>query len=275
MSQSPWISPWIAVIFSVAAFIFYVIAASGYSKDYKVLKGCQWFYYHQNVKYYGLNRDYFDRDVMKVYYGLKGYYVDTILDGYTKHGSGGFYDYDHSQFNDEWTDYSQYKDNCDGSGKSAFALTVVACILSIFTIITGGAGFVSGKTVVNALKLSAVLSIISCLFGMIAVGIFMTTCYKKIYNETNDADDDDGEDHTNLLHYGNGFKLVITAISCNFFAFIHAIVNIIVRGDNIPLPVPVADVNINATGGHIPLPVADVNINVTGGFIPLAVAERK
>jgi hypothetical protein len=27
------------VIFSVAAFIFYVIAASGYSIDYKVLKG--------------------------------------------------------------------------------------------------------------------------------------------------------------------------------------------------------------------------------------------
>ena len=97
MSQSPWISPWTAVIFSVAAFIFYVIAASGYSKDYKVLKGCQWFYYHQNVKYYDWNRDYFDRDVnviYKVYYGLKGYYVDTNLDGYIRYGSDGFYDYD-------------------------------------------------------------------------------------------------------------------------------------------------------------------------------------
>jgi hypothetical protein len=176
---------------------------------------------------------------IKVYYGLKGYYIDT---GY---GSNGFFDYDTNSV-DFFTDYSQYKDNCDSSGKSAFALTFVACILSIITIITSGAGGVSGKTVVNALKLSAILSIISCLFGMIAVGIFMTTCYKKIYNET---------DNTNLLHYGNGFALAITAIICNFFAFILAIVHIIVRGDNIPLPVD--DVNINGTGGHIPLPVAE------------------
>ena len=38
----------IGAVFSVAAFVFYVIAASGYSKNYKVLKDCQWFYYDGN-----------------------------------------------------------------------------------------------------------------------------------------------------------------------------------------------------------------------------------
>ena len=247
--MSPWISPWIAVIFSVTAFILYVLAANGNSKDYKVLKGYQWFYYGD------LNGLY------KVYFGLKGYYIDTNIDAYILYGSNGFFDYDN---------YYEY-DNCDNEGTTAFALTVVACILSSITIITNGAGGVSGKRLVNALKLSAVLSIISCLFGMIAVGIFMTTCYKTIYNEA--------YDNTNL-HYGSGFKLVIAAIICNFFAFILAIVNIIV-GDqqtsisaDVVIPPPVADVDINVTGGHIPLPVADVHINVTGVHIPLAVAER-
>ena len=51
----------VAAFFSVAAFIFYVIAASGYSKEYKVLKGCQWFSYHRNVEVYSdsLNVKYY------------------------------------------------------------------------------------------------------------------------------------------------------------------------------------------------------------------------
>ena len=256
--MSPWISPWIAVIFSVTAFILYILAANGNSEDYKVLKGYQWFYYLQNVEYY---YNWYHGDLnglYKVYFGLKGYYIDTNIDG-----SNGYFDYDY--------DHGTVKDNCNKSGKTAFALTVVACILSIITVITNGAGGVSRKRLVNALKLSAVLSIISCLFGMIAVGIFMTTCLQTIYDEA--------YDYANL-HYGSGFKLVIAAIICNFFDFILAIVNIIV-GDqqtsisaDVVVPLPVADVDINVTGGRIPLPVADVHINFTGGHIPLAVAER-
>ena len=200
----------VAAFFSVAAFIFYVIAASGYSKDQNVLKGCQWFYYHQNVEYYSDSID------IKVYYGLKGYYQDIS-------GLNGFFYYASS--NDDYYDDDGTLDKCNSSGKSAFALTVVACIFSFITIITNGAGGVSEETVVKAV--GAVLSIISCLFGMIAVGVFMTTCYKKIYN---------GLDDSNYLHYGNGSILALTALICNFFAFILAIVNIIAGGSS-----PLAD----------------------------------
>jgi hypothetical protein len=196
----------IAAVFSVAAFVFYVIAASGYSKDYKVLKGCSWFYYHEtdDYKYY-------------YYFGLKGVlYSESDYRHFDYYGS---------------LDDDYYKDNindeCDSPGLSAFALTLVACILSFITIITNGAGGVSEETVVKAA--SAVLSIIASLFGMIAVGVFMTSCYNKfhdLYDESNSSD---------KLHYGNGSILALTALFCNFFAFILASVNIAVGGSTTPL----------------------------------------
>lgn len=90
----------------------------------------------------------------------------------------------------------------------------------------------SEETAVKAV--GAVLSIIACLFGMIAVGVFMTTCYNKIYDDIHDSDDDSS--NTDNLHYGNGSILALTALFCNFFAFILAIVNIIAGGSS-----PLAD----------------------------------
>jgi hypothetical protein len=205
----------VAAFFSVAAFIFYVIAASGYSKDQNVLKGCQWFYYdgtqEQTDYYYGY--DY------KFYFGLKG-----VLYSVPKYDYRYFYYYGSSS--------DDTLDKCDSSGKSAIGLTVVACIFSFITIITNGAGGVSEETVVKAV--GAVLSIIACLFGMIAVGVFMTTCYNKFYDDIHDSNDD--ASNTDDLHYGNGSILALTALFCNFFAFILAIVNIIAGGSS-----PLAD----------------------------------
>ena len=149
---------------------------------------------------------------------MKGYYYKSDF------GYNGFNNYGTS--NDDYYDDDGSLDKCDSSGKSAFVLTVMACIFSFTTIITNGIGGVSEETVVKAV--SAVLSIIACLFGMIAVGVFMSTCYNKIY------DDVDG---SNDLHYGNGSILVITALICNFFVFVKAIVNIIVGGGHTPVPV--------------------------------------
>lgn len=66
---------------------------------------------------------------------------------------------------------------------------------------------------------------------MIAVGVFMTTCYNFIYNETNDTNYDYAD--TNYLRYGNGSILAITALICNFFAFILAVMKVIAGGSTI------------------------------------------
>ena len=218
----------IGAVFSVAAFFFYVIAASGYSKDYKVLKDCQWFYYDgkvpqgdDNYYYYAkpdddygkLTTTVYEAD-SKFYFGLKGYSIS--ISNRPRH----FYYYGTYK-------YDNINDKCDSPGKSAFALTLVACILSFITIITNGAGGVSEETVVKAV--SAVLSIIACLFGMIAVGVFMTSCYNKFHDLYDDLDSSDD------LHYGNGSILALTALFCNFFAFILAIVNIAAGGSTTPL----------------------------------------
>ena len=191
----------IAAFLSVAAFVFYVIAASGYSKDYKVLKGCPWFFYGDT--------DY------KVYFGLKGYVHDVSINRHFVY---------YGSLDDDYY-YDNINDKCDSPGLSAFALTLVACILSFITIITNGAGGVSEETVVKAV--SAVLSIIASLFGMIAVGVFMTSCYKKYHDLL--------EDDSDKLHYGNGSILALTALFCNFLAFILATVNIAAGGSTTPL----------------------------------------
>ena len=221
----------IAAFLSVAAFVFYVIAASGYSKNYKVLKNCQWFYYEKKVQlsddyfYYGKTDDDYGKlttdddygkltttTAVKYFFGLKGFWYSISAHDYREFFYYGSLNYDNID------------DKCDSPGTSAFALTLVACIFSFITIITNGAGGVSEETAVKAV--SAVLSIIASLFGMIAVGVFMTSCY----NKCNEIFDDFGD-----MHYGNGSILALTALFCNFFAFILAIVNIAAGGSTTPL----------------------------------------
>jgi len=202
----------IAAFFSVAAFVFYVIAASGYSKNHKVLKGCNWIYFKQNDV--TVTDDYYPYAAtvsldVQVYYGLKGFYLHAAP------GGGQFHYYYNSGDN--------YSNECNRTGINAISLTIIACIFSFISIITNGVGFVNEETAIKAG--GAVLSIIACLFGMIAVGVFMTTCYNKIY----DFYDDSGLDNKDL-HYGNGSILAVTALLCNFFAFILAIINIVAGG---------------------------------------------
>ena len=113
----------IAAVFSVAAFVFYVIAASGYSKNYKVLKDCQWFYYDGKLLLTFTDDDYYyaktDDDYgkehnvdSKLYFGLKGVSISVSLGNYRQ-----FYHYDSDFFNDD----SNITDKCDSPGKSAFA----------------------------------------------------------------------------------------------------------------------------------------------------------
>ena len=211
----------IAAVFSVAALAFYIVAGVGYYYRGRIfIEGCPWFYNQQTemVKYNNISI-LIDS---KAYYGLKGYYLDIDYDSYSLNG---FYNYDTSS-DDYYIDDDGSLDKCNSSGKSAFALTVVASIFSFITMITNGIGGVSEATVVKVV--SAVLSIIACLFGIIAVGVFMTTCYNKIHDSLDDSND---------LHYGNGSILVITALICNFFAFVLAILNNFVGGDHTPLPV--------------------------------------
>ena len=133
----------IATFFSVGAFIFYAVAASGYSQDSKVLKGSKWFYYG------GTDPNYGD---FKFYFGLKGFLFSVSDDDFS---GRRFFDYD--TFSDESNDDSldDTMDKCDSSGKSAIGLTVVACIFSFITIIANGAGGVTEEIRVKAV--SAVL----------------------------------------------------------------------------------------------------------------------
>jgi hypothetical protein len=200
----------IATFFSVGAFIFYAVAASGYSQDSKVLKGSKWFYYG------GTDPNYGD---FKFYFGLKGFFFSVTDDDFS---GSRFFDYD--TFSDETNDDSldNTMDKCDSSGKTAIGLTVVACIFSFFTIVANGAGGVTEEIRVKAV--SAVLSIISCVFGMIAVGVFITSCYNKFNADVGD---------TNNLHYGTGSILAVTAFIFSWTAFILAFVNIVTDCSNV------------------------------------------
>jgi len=208
----------IAAFFSVAPFVFYVIAACGYSKDYKVLKGCQWFYYQDDVTY-TLSDDYYAATEvvhMKVYFGLKGYYthydLDLIMDE--------FYYY--------YSSDDSYSNKCDKSGKITFILIIIACIFSFISIVTNGVGFVNEETAIKAC--GAVLSIISCLFGIIAVSVFMTSCYKKFHDFVHDNNDILS---TKGIHYGNSFILSLTALLSNFVSFSLIMINIITNDSKI------------------------------------------
>jgi len=215
----------IAAFFSVAAFVFYVIAASGYSKDYRVLKGCQWIYYQNDIKgaYYNYDDDYYGKGyyhydiVENFYFGLKGYYVhynfNEVGVSVDKEISlDKFYDYNNNSY------FFSILKECDKSGKITFDLTIVALVLSFVSIITNSIGFVNETTVIKAG--GAVLSIIACIFGIIAVSMFMTSCYSKVHDGPYD-------NSTKNLHYGTGSILAITAVLCNFVAFILAIINIV------------------------------------------------
>ena len=196
----------IATFFSVGAFIFYAVAASGYSQD-STLKGSKWFYLDgtnsNNYKY-------------KIYFGLKWFLVSIPDDDDYRR----FYKYDNYSANDDSIDNTM--DKCDSSGKSAIGLTVVACIFSFITILANGAGGVTEDIRVKAV--SAVLSIISCVFGMIAVGVFITSCYNKFNAVLLDSDN---------LHYGTGSILAVTAFIFSWTAFILAFVNIVADCSNV------------------------------------------
>ena len=148
----------------------------------------------------------------KFFFGLKGFLVSVPDDDDYRR----FYKYD--TYSDESTDdiLDNTMDKCDSSGKTAIGLTVVACIFSFFTIVANGAGGVTEEIRVKAV--SAVLSIISCVFGMIAVGVFITSCYNKFNADVGD---------TNNLHYGTGSILAVTAFIFSWTAFILAFVNIV------------------------------------------------
>ena len=191
----------IATFFSVGAFIFYAVASSGYSQD-STLKGSNWFNLDGTNSY---NYKYI------IYFGLKGFLISIPdADDYRR-----FYKYD--TYSDESNDDL---DKCDSSGKTAIGLTVVACIFSFITIVANGTGCMTEEIRVKAV--SAVLSIISCVFGMIAVGVFITSCYNKF----NAVD-------TNNLHYGTGSILAVTAFMFSWTAFILAFVNIVTDCSNV------------------------------------------
>ena len=117
----------IAAVFSVAALAFYIVAGVGYYYRGRIfIQGCPWFYYQQTYQYYSDSID------IKYYFGLKGYYYKSDF------GYNGFNNYGTS--NDDYYDDDGSLDKCDSSGKSAFVLTVMACIFSFTTIITNGIG---------------------------------------------------------------------------------------------------------------------------------------
>jgi len=196
----------IAAFFSVAAFIFYVTSANGFSTSYTVLKGCQWIYYHPDAT----------RDV-KIYYGLKGFYYIISPDLIGINQFYYYYYFSYFNFDDDSLRYnSDYYNYCYESGWITFVLTIVACIFSFGSIITNCIGFTNERTVIKAG--GALLSIIACIFGIIAVGVFMTSCYKQIHNHIVEDSHD--------LYYGNGSILAITALLCNFIAYTFAFLNI-------------------------------------------------
>jgi len=225
----------VAAFFSVSAFVFYIIAANGNSNDHQVLKGCQWMYYYQND--YTVTNDYYynynynstttfyyndnnNINDIKVYYGLKGYYLILNVDIMINQ----FYYYS----DDVSINHTDYSSKCDKSGKITIILIIIACIFSFLSIITNGVYVNKEEIFIKAI--SAILSMLACLLGTIAVSIFMTSCYHKIYNSLDNNDMVNTSTHN--LHYGNGFILSLSALLCNFISFKLIIINIITNNSS-------------------------------------------
>lgn len=139
----------VSAVFSLCAFVFFIIGCIGYSVKDQAIKDVSWI----NV----------DENGLKLWMGLQKFH----------YSSSGF------SATESYKDCNQsFCDECEEDGKSAFGLIIISTIFAAVCTGLGGALAASPTSPLQIANLA--LSFISAAFAIIGFGVFMGNCYKKV-----------------------------------------------------------------------------------------------
>lgn len=138
-----------SAVFSLCAFVFFIVGCVGYSGDKDNLKNAAW------IK--------IDDQGTEAWFGLLKYHFKTAL----FEGTTSFKDCTDS-----------FCDECERDGRSAIGLLVISTVFAFVTTILSGALFASPQVPLQWGNIA--VAFVSAAFALIGFGLFMGECYKKI-----------------------------------------------------------------------------------------------
>lgn len=173
-----------SAVMSVTAFTFYLIGVVGYSLREEVVKNVNWFHA-------------FQRNGLHVNVGLRALYFSDA----TTSTQQAIYSKCSASF----------CDRCEKYGESAFALLVVALVLSFIATLLSVSGIFAPSSQTSGANIA--MSLTSVIFGVIGFGLFTHNCYPRIENLV-DYDFD----------YGPGAILTLIAFMLTFLVAVIQVV---------------------------------------------------
>lgn len=193
----------ISIFLSLIAFIFFIVGCIGNSTEKSIIKNVSWIYYdHNHVEtWFGLQKSF-------SIYHINGQSVDYDVN------------YDKCKGNDD--DFVTACKTCDRVGPATVGLLAISVILSFFCMISNGIGLVNEEA--PAKVAGIILSFLTFLFSVIAVGIFMNQCYNDIGDEY--------YINKKYLTYGPGSVLATFGFLCMILVCILNIINLAMGGGN-------------------------------------------
>ena len=194
---------YVSLFLSICAFIFLVVACSGYTSTRSIVESSYWIYYEKSYK---------NTVDIEVWFGLKGFYGSTNESNYS------YTNYDSNSCSTKLLSYSSnhicYR--CNLLGKDTLILLSLSCCLTFGCIITNAINAINEEVTVKIT--GAIMSFLSFLLSLVGISIFMTTCYNAI----------DRLDYVegNSLHYGPGASIGVVGFLCNLITFFLILANI-------------------------------------------------
>ena len=170
----------VSCILSLASCAFFIIGAIGYSVLKSQIKEISWIWASRNG--------------VKIYVGLQKVFTEA----------GGF-NGDLYFGSDACT--ANFCDTCNTTGRDALALLIVAAVFAFFSFVFSVTG--SALPIFSVQISNFVMSLISCVFGIIAFSMFMNRCFREI----DQAVDED-------LHYGPGAIVVLVGFLSMFVVMV-------------------------------------------------------
>jgi len=199
---------YVSLFLSICAFIFLVVACSGYTSIRSVIKSSYWIYYDKSkykAQYISTNPI-----TIEVWFGLKGFY------GSTNDSEHIVTNYDSDSCTTNLISNNHICNKCNLLGKDAVILLSLSSCLTFGCIITNIYNATNEEIVVK--YIGAIMSFLSFIFSAVGIGIFMTTCYNAIDRlEYVEGDS---------LHYGPGASIGVVGFLCNLITFFLTLANI-------------------------------------------------
>lgn len=145
-----------SAVLSITSFTFYLIGVIGYSVREEVVKNVDWFHV-------------FQRNGVHVDAGLRALYYSDPTSGSQQV---------------IYADCNQsFCDRCDKHGENAFALLVVALVLSFIAILLSISGTFAPSVQTSGANIG--VSIGSVIFAAIGWGLFVHKCFPQLENQVN------------------------------------------------------------------------------------------